>query len=155
MKLSDDVVLIDKTESIAYHKQILDPSICGIILLKDYGATSVKIIETGEVLRVEPYSRLGGPDGDGKIILMVKKPDKTACIYGTPPVRFMRRITLERDFELFEGSAENWESIEEAAKIDYEFENFAKEEVEARERGRRSDAERKSREKEREMDSGQ
>ncbi|KAK0514130.1 hypothetical protein JMJ35_003852 [Cladonia borealis] len=40
MNLSDDVVLIDKTESIAYHKQMLDPSICGIILRKDYGTTS-------------------------------------------------------------------------------------------------------------------
>ena len=107
-----------------------------------------QIFETGEVLKVEPYNRLGGLDGDGKIILVVKKPNKTACIYGTPAIRFMRRVTLKRDFELFEDSAENWEAIEEAAKIDYEFENFGKEEAEARERGRRSDAERKSREKE-------
>lgn len=104
---------------------------------------------------MEPYNRLSGPEGDGKIVLVVKKPNKTACIYGTPAVRFMRRVTIKRDFELFEDSAENWEAIEEAAKIDYEFENFAKEEAEARERGRRSDAERKSLQKEFEMDAGQ
>ena len=62
---------------------------------------------------------------------------------------------LQRDLNLFEDSGEDWEAIEEAAKVDYEFENFAKEEAEARERGRRSDAEKKSREKERQMDSAQ
>ncbi len=103
---------------------------------------------------MEPCNRLGGPDGDGNIVLVVKKPNKTACIYGTPAVRFLRRVTLKRDFELFEGSAVNWEAIEEAAKIDYEFENFAREEAEARERGRRSDAEGKLREKKCEIDVG-
>ena len=134
---------------------MLDSSICGVIIRKDCGTNSVKIFETGEVLMVEPYHRSGGPDGNDNIFLVVKKPNKTACIYGTPAVRFLRRITLKRDFELFEDTAVNWEAIEEAAKIDYEFENFAREEAEARERGRRSDAERKSREKECEMDAGQ
>ena len=154
LNLFGDVILIDKTESIAYHKQTLDPSICGVIVRKDCGTTSVKIFETGEVLKVEPCNQLGGPDGDGNIVLVVKKPNKTACIYGTPAVRFLRRVTLKRDFELFEDSAVNWEAIEEAAKIDYEFENFAREEAEARERGRRSDAEGKLREKKCEIDVG-
>ncbi len=92
---------------------------------------------------MEPCNRPGGPDGDDNIALVVKKPNKTACIYGTPAVRFFRRIAIKRDFELFEDSAVNWEAIEEAAKIEYEFENFAREEAEARDRGRRSDAERK------------
>ena len=155
LNLPGDVVLIDKTESIAYYKQTLDPSICGVIVRKDCGTTSVKIFETGEVLKVEPCNRLGGPDGDGNIVLVVKKPNKTACIYGTPAVRFLRRVTLKREFELFEDTAVNREAIEEAAKIDYEFENFTREEAEARERGRRSDAERKWRENEPEIDAGQ
>ena len=155
LNLSGDVVLIDKTDSMAYYKQTLDPSICGVILRKNCGTTSIKILETGEVLKVGPFNRLGGSDGDGNIVLVVKKANKTACIYGTPAVRFLRRVTLQRDFELFEDSAMNWEAIEEAAKVDYEFENFAREEAEARERGRRSDAERKRREKECEIDAGQ
>ena len=155
LNLSGDVVLIDKTESIAYEKETLGSSICGVIIRKDCGATSVKIFETGEVLKVDPCHRSGGRNGDDNIVLVVKKPDKTACIYGTPAVRYLRRITLKRDFELFKDTAVNWEAVEEAAKIDYEFENFAREEAEARERGRRSDAERKWREKEFERDAGQ
>ena len=102
-----------------------------------------------------PCNRFGGPDGDGNVVLVVKKPNKTACIYGRPAVRFLRRITLNRDFELFEDTAVNWEAIEEAAKVYYEFANFAREEAEARERGRRSDAEREWRAKEFERDAGQ
>ena len=155
LNLSGEVVLIDKTDSIAHHKQTLDPSICGFIVRKNCGTTSIKIFETGEVLKVGPFDRLDGSDGDGSIFLVVKKPNRTACIYGMPVVRFLRRVTLQRDFELFEDSAMNWEAIEEAAKIDYEFENFPREEAEARERGRKSDAERKRREKECDIDAAQ
>ena len=146
--------MIDKTESIACDKQTLDSSICGVIIRKNSGPSTVEIPETGEVLKLKPCNRSGGPDEDDNIALVVKKPNKMACIYGTPAVRFLRRITLRRDFELFEDPAVNWEAIEEAAKIDYEFENFAREEAEAKERGRRSDAERKWREKECAMDAG-
>lgn len=103
---------------------------------------------------MEPYNGPGGPNGDGNIVVVVKKPNKMAWIYGTPAVRYLRRITLQRDFELFEDTAVNWEAIEEAARINYEFENFAREEAEARERGRRSDAERRWRENQCEMGAG-
>ena len=154
LDLFGDIIVIDKAESVASGKQTLDSSICGVIIRKHSGHSRVEIFDTGEVLKVEPCSRSGGPDGDGNIVLVVKKPDKTACIYGTPAVRYLRRITLQRDFELFEDTAVNWEAVEEAARIDYEFENFAREEAEARERGRRSDAERRWREKECDMNAG-
>ena len=133
---------------------MVDPSICGVMIRKHSGQSRVAISDTGEVLKVEACSRLGGPDGVGNMVLVVKKPNKTAFIYGTPAVRYFRRITVQRDFELFEDTAVNWETIEEAARIDFEFENFAKEEAEARERGRRSDAERRWRQKEFDMGAG-
>ena len=154
LNLFDDVIVIDKAESIASGKQILDSSICGVIIRKDSGQSRVEIFGTGESLKVETCSRFGGPDGNGDMVLVVKKPNKIACIYGRPAVRYLRRITVQRDFELFEDTAVNWEAIEEAARIDYEFDNFASEEAEARERGRRSDAERRWREKESDMGAG-
>lgn len=152
LNLFGDVIVIDKAESVASGKQTLDSSICGVIIRKDGGQSRVEVFDTGEVVKVEPCSRSGGFDGNGNMVLVVKKPNKTAFIYGTPAVRYFRHITLQRDFELFEDTAVNWETIEEAARIDYEYENFAREEAEARERGRRSDAERRWREKECDMD---
>ena len=121
---------------------------------KDSGQSRVEIFGTGEVLTVETCSQLGGPHGNGDMVLVMKKPNKIACIYGSPAVRYLRRITVQRDFELFGDTAVNWETIEEAARTDNDFENFAREEAEARERGRRSDAERRWREKECNMGAG-